>query len=220
MIRFLPLAFALLSSPCFAVVQHEFGPGLHYLRVTDLTKDSAELQKALSQESLVLDLRFARSTPDAATVLASKLDEPPPGKNGFRLILINPSSAAEITEALARARPREITIGPKTPALRPDIVVPATVEEDREAYEALNRGTPIEKLISSNLEKRRYDEASLARTHGNGASTEDHASRDETPDTTSAKSEKPTAPRPAIPPPDLVLTRALQIYRALLSAKK
>ncbi len=227
--------------PAWAVIQRDLGQGLNYVRISDLSKDAEELKNALTKEAVVLDLRNTIATPEATAALNLQLNEIPPGMNGVRLILINPTSAAEIVQAVSLPRPRTLTVGPRTPALFTDIAVPTPVDEDRRAYDALADDTPIDGLISSNPGKKRFDEAALTRTHTNGAAapvtddagTEDGAERvtstpPPSPSTAASKpveaaaSAAPAAAPAGKKPPvrhDLVLERAVQLHRALLALK-
>lgn len=222
--RLLPLIFALPAiAPIIAAAPQDLGEGLSYARITDLAKDSADLHAALGKEAAIIDLRNATGTPDALAQLARDLNQPATGAHAIRLILINPTTAADVVAAVSVPHPRQLTIGPKSPALQPDVAVSTTVEQDRDAYTAGLEGTPIEKLTNGNPEKRRFDEAALARTH-NGAAA---AAESQIPDGEDADPEPPKAPPPPAPaaapvagPRDLVLARAIQIHRALLAVKK
>ena len=223
MIRWLRFSvFLSVTTLGWAAGQHELIPGLPYFRIADFAKDSADVQTALSNDSVVLDLRFAVGSADAAAAFALQLDKPRPNPHGVRLILINPSSSAAIIEAVSRPRPHQLTIGPRTPALSPDIAVAASVEEDRRAYDALTSGTSLEKLISSNPEKKRFDEAALAKSRANAAAAE-HDDDTDSPEVGAVArpvAEKDTPPPPPPTPHDLVLERAAQVYRALVAAKR
>lgn len=224
MIRRLFFPFLFLAiAPLRAMSPPELAPGLAYFRITDLTKDAADVITALGKDSVVLDLRCALGSPEAAAALGQRLEKPHPGGHGVWLILINPSSAADIVDVVSRPHPHQLTVGPRTPALAPDIAVSTSAEEDRRAYDALASGTPLEKLISSNPEKKRFDEAALARTRAKAAADSERDAEDadspELADTPAhPATEKAPAPPPAIPH-DLVLERAAQIYRALLVGK-
>jgi len=227
MMRWLRFSLVLcVVSLSWAAPSREIAPGLPYFRIADLAKDTADLQSALTSDSVVLDLRSATGSADAAAALALRLEQPRPAGRGVRLILVNPGTAAEIVAAVSRPHPRQLTIGPSTPALAPDIAVTTSVEDDRRAYEALASGTPLEKLLSSNLDKKRFDEAALARTRANAAAVtaNEHDADDPDPGevepATPPATEKKATPAPPVTPHDLVLERAAQIYRALLAIKK
>lgn len=221
-----PVAAAIVLLSCFALsglaaVQSDLGQGLSYTRIGDLTKDAQELQSALSKDAVVIDFRNATSTPDAAAALNIRLDQAPASPRGLRILLVNPGTAAEVVDVLSRIHPRELTVGPKTPAIAPDIVVATPVEEDRKAYEALASGTPLEKLISANPEKRRFDEASLARSHASPANAADaDPDTDESPEAPKPAAPAPPKLTPPAPPRDLVLIRAIQLHRALTALKQ
>lgn len=213
----------LAASPLWGGAPVDLGHGLVYFRIADLTKEDADVQTALTKSSVVIDFRNATCSPEAAAALNLKLEQAPPGPNGIRLLLINPESSAVLVEAVSHAHPRELTLGPRTPALAPDIAVSTSVDEDRRAYDALVAGAAIDKLISSNPEKRRFDEAVLARNHANGAASNDAEPEPEdaasTAEPTPAPSPEKKDPAPALPH-DLVLGRAVQIHRALSAMKR
>jgi hypothetical protein len=144
-----------------------------------------------------------------------------------RIVLINATTSPALIAALGHEHPSVITLGPRTPALAPDIAVAISNEDDLRAFNALANGTPLNKLINDNREKRRYDEAKLVQDHGNGVTPPDSILPAEAEDDTvkteptagkkASPSEKKAAPVPVI---DLVLERAVQIHRSLLALKK
>lgn len=228
--------FIALAASSFGALEHDLGQGLAYARIADLNKDAAALDEALARDAVVIDLRNTRANPEEVARLAQRLDQAPPGPHGLRLILVNPTTDAALVSAVTQDHPRELTLGPKTPALVTDIPVSISVEDDRRAYEALNTGADLEKLISSNPEKRRFDEATLAHNHAlppaTGPGTTDDDAEPELP-TPAADSPAPAGaadaistaaaptptPTPALPH-DLVLARAIQLHRAIVAARK
>jgi len=128
-----------------------------------------------------------------------------------------------------------ITLGARTPALTPDIAVSVSSEDDRHAYDAFGDGTPLDKLLNSALEKKRFDEAALVRDRANamnpnsdlGSDDDTSALSPEAPEVAPSVSLARPAPAPvpakkAEPPPiiDAVLQRAVQLHRALVALKK
>ena len=95
---FLTAAFFFASSPfAYALVEHDLGEKLVYLRTTDIAADLKALeQKLAATPAVVLDLRTARADTPTARVLRGLL---PPAKNaGIRLILIADRTDARIQE--------------------------------------------------------------------------------------------------------------------------
>jgi hypothetical protein len=83
-------------------------------------------------------------------------------------------------------------------------------KREREAYDALEGGTPVAKLLDDNPEKARNDEARLAKDHlsdGELASSGD----------TGPLHDSPPVPGPLV---DAVLGRAVQFYHTLLALKR
>lgn len=223
MTRWLRLsAFLLITSLGWASSsQQELVPGLLYFRITDYQKDAADLQTALTKGSVVLDLRSTDGSAEAAVNLTQQLEKARVGERGIRLILINPSTSPEIVRTVTRPRARQLTIGPRAPEVTPDIAVASSAEEDRRAYDALASGTPLDKLISSTTDKKRFDEAALVRSRAGVTSP----ASESVAEATEAENVAPTTTKetgPVTPPlpHDLVLERAVQIYRALLIAKR
>ncbi|PTY02513.1 hypothetical protein DB347_24225 [Opitutaceae bacterium EW11] len=211
------LVFFLLSVPSWAALQRDVGQGLVYVRIADLTKDAATLEEALTKPDVVLDFRFAAATVASIESLNLRLEAKTPPPKGLRLFLVNPQTDQRLAGVLTNERPRELTIGPASPALVVDIPVSTTEEEDRRAYEALAAGTPVEKLTSSNTDKRRFDELSLAHNRGGEIPTQDEDNQAPPPEAMEATE---PAKKEMAPPHDAVLERAIQIARSLPILRK
>jgi hypothetical protein len=223
------LAGSLLSFPTFAAAAptapapasasiQELEKGLAYARISDLGRDASQLEAALSKPTVVLDLRDAAGTAAEAKTLASRLVQMPPKPTDHRLILINPHTAAPILSAVQIAEPRQLTIGPRADGFQVDIAVPISVEDDERAFAAFASGTPLNKLDDSNPEKKRYDEATLAKNRA-AAVAEAEGDNDDIDTPADAQTQTPnTAPekKPENQIHDAVLERAVQLHRALL----
>jgi len=208
-----------------AAIEKELGQALAYLRVTDADADSALVVDTISRRpALVLDLRSV-STANRLTETVHSALAKPPAPHAVRIILINATTTPALVATLADALPSVVTIGPRSPALTPDIAVTISAEEDLRAFDALTNGTPLEKLISDSQDKPRYDEAKLVQDHANGVTPpeamlpadadDDSVAGDAEPKKKPADAEK--KPAPLI---DLVLERAVQLHRSLLALKK
>jgi len=225
---FFALLLCLAAAPSLhAALEKELGQALAYLRVTDAVADKALVVDTIDRRpALVLDLRsllVADGLADAIRVALAK----PPAAHAVRIVLLNSTTAPALVAAITDSLPSVISIGPRSPAIAPDIAVAISDEEDRRALAALATGTPVEKLISDPHDKPRYDEARLVQDHANGITPPDSAlPADADDDSVSpeppaekkpAEADKKTAPAPAI---DLVLERAVQLHRSLLTLKK
>jgi hypothetical protein len=210
-----------------AALEKDLGQALAYLRVTDASADTALVVDTIGRRpALVLDLRSQPVANGLAEAIQTALAKPP-GAHALRVILINSTTAPALVTAITDSLPSVITIGPRSPAITPDIAVAVTDAEDRRAFAALADGAPLEKLISDPHDKPRYDEAKLVQDHANGITPpdsvlpadadDDSVTTDSLGEKKNADAEKKPAPAPAI---DLVLERAVQLHRSLLTLKK
>jgi|GEM_PF-875156 len=211
---FLSISFASLAvcaAPAPAAVQ-QLEKGLTYARITDLGRDAAQLEAALAQPAVILDLRDATGTSAEAKALAGRLAQMPPKPADHRLILINPSTDAAILSTVDIPEPRQLTVGPRAAGFQVDIAVPVSVDDDQHAFAAFAQGAPLNKLDDSNPQKKRNDEAALAKNRA--AAVAEAEGEDDGPpaDVTPAPAEK----KPEAPAHDLVLERAVQLHHALL----
>ena len=198
--------FCVLFSVAVAGPQ-ELAPDLNYLRVHRLAADLPALEGALSgPRALVLDLRHATATEDAAHQLRSALTRQPAGRTFF--ILVGPATPPIVTDALPGGA---MTLGIFEANPAPRVPVRQPADADRRAYDALEAGTPLATLISGRMEKERYDEAMLVQEFQNGNPSPEPPPP---PDPTAAK---PAAPE--VPPTDRVLQRAVHLHRALLALR-
>jgi hypothetical protein len=89
--------------------------------------------------------------------------------------------------------------------MAPLISVNVSPEADRRAYDALEKGSDVQSLLSDYPDKPRIDEAYLEK---------EHIADSDAPDVIS---DKPPPPRPLV---DAMLQRAVQLHRGLLALKK
>ena len=189
----------------------DLGQGLVYLRIHSVAESDAALHQAVPGASaLVLDLRYATAGADAAATLQSALASRTAGAPLF--ILVSPATPAALA-AVIRNSPA-LTLGVLGSAPAPKVVVQTDAATDRRAYDALETGTALEKLITGKIEKERFDEATLVHEFKNG-----------NPDAEPPPPPDPTAPKAAgapetpVPLTDRVLQRAIHLHRALLALK-
>jgi hypothetical protein len=208
---------SLLLAPCLKATEPtDLGQGLAYLRVHSVTESEADLRQALpGTGALVLDLRYATADRDAATFLQAALAERPARAPLF--ILVSPATPKTLGRVVAASTALTLGAPGSTPA--PKVVVQTDAAADRRAYDALETGTALEKLISGKIEKERFDEASLMDEFKNG-----HAEPAPPPlsDPAAPKSadtpkqaDTPEKEPPPAPPTDRVLQRAVHLHQAL-----
>jgi len=219
--------FLLALSGLHAALEKELGQALAYLRITDVNADAALVVDTIERRpALVLDLRSLPVADGLAESIQAALAKPP-APHAIRIVLINSTTAPALVAATTQALPSVVTIGPRSPAITPDIAVTITDEEDRRAFAALATGTALEKLITDSHEKPRYDEAKLVQDHANGVTTpdsvlpadadDDSVTSEPVGDKKVPNADKKTPPAPVV---DLVLERAVQLHRSLLALKK
>ncbi len=189
----------------------DLGQGLAYLRIHSVAESAAALQKAVpGAGALVLDLRYVTVNDDAAASLKAALAGH--GTATPLFLLVSPATPPELAAVIRTAPVFTLGILGSVPA--PKVVVQADGTADRRAYDALETGTALDKLVTGKLEKERFDEATLVHEFKNG-----------NPDAEPPPPPDPTAPKPAgetekpAPLTDRVLQRAIHLHRALLALK-
>jgi hypothetical protein len=191
----------------------DLGQGLSYLRIHSVADSEAALRKAVpGTGALVLDLRYATANDESAAALQTALAGRPAGTPLF--ILVSPATPPVLGPVIG-ASPA-LTLGAAGSLPTPKVIVQADAATDRRAYDALDAGTALPKLISGKIEKERFDEATLVQEFKNG-----------NPDAAPLPAPDPTAPKPAgasekeppAPLVDRVLQRAVHLHRALLALK-
>lgn len=204
--RLVLLLAALGSVPAAELA--DLGQGLAYLRVHSLA-DS--VKAAGAPAALVLDLRYA-TTDDAATAaLQAALARRPASSPLF--ILVSPATPATLAPVISQSPALTLGLAGSQPA--PKVVVRTDAATDRQAYDALEAGTPVDQLISGKIEKERFDEATLVEEFKNG-----------NPDAAPPPAPDPTVPKPDGAPEkpavltDRVLQRAVHLHRALLALRR
>lgn len=190
----------------------DLGSGLAYLRIHSVADSEAALRKAVpGAGALVLDLRYATASDESAAALKSALARRPTNTPLF--ILVSPATPSAVAPAIVQSP--ALTLGAPGSAPGPKVVVLTDAATDRRAYDALETGTSLEKLISGKIAKDRFDEATLVHEFKNG-----------NPDAAPAPLPDPTAPKPAGTPEqpaplvDRVLQRAVHLHRALQALRR
>ncbi len=222
------LLFSVLCLLSSATELTDLGQGLSYLRIHSVADSEAALRKAVpGAGALVLDLRYATANDESAAALRTALAGRPASTPLF--ILISPATPPVLGPVIA-ASPA-LTLGTAGSLSTPKVIVQTDAATDRRAYDALDAGTPLAKLISGKIEKERFDEATLVQEFKNG---NPDAAPIPPPDPTAALPGNPaehgvsgtnTGPAaagngaPPAPLVDRVLQRAVHLHRALLALK-
>ncbi len=210
--KHLLLLFIVLSflSSALATAPADLGQGLAYLRVHSLAADYQSIDAAVrDSRALVLDLRYIDAPPGSLKTLQDSLARRPAAATLF--VLLSPATP----DGLAATLPANaFTLGIPQLNPAPKITVQQTPAADRQAYDALETGTPLSALITGKIEKERYDESSLVQDFRNGNS---NPAPPPLPNPTTGNAAAPPGKVP--PPTDRVLQRALHLHRALLALR-
>lgn len=211
MIRILAAFCLLFPALCLsarAAEPIELAADLGYLRIHSLVVEREFLAAALRQSrALVLDLRYPLDERDAGEVLRQELSSQTTKPRLY--VLVSPATPVPIVGAIASSQTKLITLGVKGSRPEPQVAVLQVAADDRRAFDAFTRGTPLAELISGKIEKERYDEATLVQEFNNGA-----------------PEPKPleVTPAPTTEPPprltDRVLQRTLHLHRALQTLRR
>ncbi len=228
-LRWLLLALcSLLLAPCSKATElTDLGQGLAYLRIHSVAGSEVAIRKAVpGAGALVLDLRYATASDESAAILKSALTGRP--TNVALFILVSPETPPVLTLMINSSA--ALILGAPGSVPTPKVVVQTDATTDRHAYDALDAGTALEKLISGKIEKERFDEATLVQEFKNGhpdAAPLPGGRPGPTPANPPAGtvSPDPTVPKPTgtpekpTPLTDRVLQRAVHLHRALLALK-
>jgi hypothetical protein len=207
----LPFRLLLGAATCFvaaaassATLVRDLGQGLTYYRVHELPAD-LPAPPGGRPGACVVDLRFAKADELAASALKAWLRFNASPHAPIFVLENSATSPALLAAAGSGGPPGLLVVAPAGEGLSPDVAVRFAKESDSQAYQALERGTPVASLLSDNPEKPRVDEAYLEK---------EHLSDGDVPD---AATDRPSPPSPLV---DRVLQRSLQLHRGLLALKK
>jgi hypothetical protein len=194
-------------------LQRDLGQGLQFFRAhilpADLPSDKAK------SGPLVLDLRYTLAETDAAKALDAWLKFRATERTPV-LVLFNPDTALSLRDLLASAegQPGLITLGRPAATFIPDIPIDCSPDEERKAYDALEKVDSADPVLRENIDKPRVDEASIMRARAETSSPAEVESKDLV-----ENADKKPAAVPATPI-DRPLQRAVQLHRALLALKR
>jgi hypothetical protein len=205
---------SVLCIPISAAEVTDLGQGLSYLRVHSIAGSDAALRGMASTGALVLDLRYATADDTAAARLRDALANRSAGS--LLMVLVSPATPASLSAVIATSS--ALTLGAPGSVPPPKVTVQTEAAADRRAFDALDAGADLSKLITGRIEKDRFDEATLVQEFKSGNhDAEPPPLPDPADPKPNAKAAKETTP--AVPT-DRVLQRAVNLHRALLALKK
>lgn len=187
-----------------APITRDLGQGLPYFRSGSLPAD-LPADAVATPKGCVLDLRYAQGESDSGAALAAWLKRRATPRTPV-LVLANAATAPALRAVLGPHDPAGgvIVIGVAGADFAPDLEVAMSAADERRAYDALAEGVSLAVLLTDNPDKVRNDEASLSKDRLAEASADA---------VTEAK-------KPAPPPVDAVLQRAVHIHRGWAALKK
>ncbi len=203
----LVLAAATLALAAAGRVERDLGGGLVYVRVHRLPADLPETPVG-RVPPCVIDLRFVAADDAAAAAFAAWLKFRASLRSPV-FVLANAETAEPLRKSLAtRERGAGVmVVGAASEHLQPDVEVKTTADDERRAYDAVEKGAALTAVLADNPHKVRHDEASLVRETQVRPLPE------------VAEPGEGSAPADT-PPIDATLQRALHLHRALVAMKK
>lgn len=202
------LGWGAASAATAAPLERELGHGLKLYRVHELPADLPPAPPASGRvPACVVDVRFARAEAEAATAFEAWLRfRAKPRAPVF--VLANAETAPALLRVLGNreAGTGVVVIGAPSRNLEPDVVARTSGEDERRAYDALEKGAGVASLLTEHPDKVRNDEASLSRDRLA------EASADITADAMAGKKDAP--------PIDAALQRAVHLHRTLVALRK
>jgi hypothetical protein len=204
-IRLIILSWFLVSGLALAApLERDVGAGLIYVRVHSIPADLPATPGG-RVPACIVDVRYVETDGDGAAAFAAWLK----GRATTRtpvFVIANADTARPLLKELgAHERGTGIAVvGIPRGSFKPDVSVNASADDERKAYDALEKGAAIGTLLSDNPNKVRNDEASLSKDRLAEASAEaTDGSAKQTP-----------------PPIDAALQRAVHLHRALVALKR
>ena len=199
----LSVLFLALEAPAAEGVR-DLGHGLSYYRIHSLPEDLPTPPSG-RPGACVLDLRFAKADLETAAALKAWVRFNATARSPI-FVLENAATALPLKRVLRGNRSGGIIVlAPADADLTPDITVTVAPDDDRSAYEAVEKGAPVETLLQDYPDKPRIDEAYLEK---------EHIPDSDAPDLPDEKD------LPARPKVDRLLQRAVQLHRGLLALKR
>ncbi len=201
---FLFAACAAAPGAVAATLVRDLGQGLTYYRVHEIPQDQPAPISG-RPGACILDVRFAKADELGASALRAWVMFNVSAHAPIFILENSQTDPALLAVFPTRGPAGLIVLAPESARIGPQIAVKVAPEDDRKAYDALEKGAAIESLLSDYPDKPRVDEAYLEK---------EHIADSEAPD---LPTDKPSPPRPMV---DSMLQRAVQLHRGLLALKK
>ena len=204
--RLIFLVFSLALLPRLAEaapLARDLGAGLIYVRVRELPGD-LPTQPAGPAPACVVDVRYAPADRDVASAFSAWLKFRATVRSPV-FVLANRETSVELRRVIREPHRGTgiVVIGIAGPDFEPDVAVRSTPENEKLAYEALGKETPLSALLADHPDKLRNDEARLAR-----------------PSAPPPEDEPADTAKPGSPGVDATLQRAVHLHRSLVALRR
>lgn len=193
---------ALAQAAAAATLIRDLGQGLTYYRVHEIPQDQPSASRA---GACVLDLRYAKSDEMGASALRAWVSFNASVQAPVFVLENAQTDPALLAVFASRGPAGMLVLAPASARLGPQISVIVSPEDDRKAYDALEKGADVRTLLSDYPDKPRIDEAYLEK---------EHIADSDAPEVPTDK------PLPARPTVDAMLQRAVQLHQGLLALKR
>lgn len=148
-----------------APLTRDLGQGLGYVRLHELPGDLPP-RSAGAATPCVVDVRYVRADAEVAGAFVAWLRFRATPRSPVFVLANVDTSEALVGPLVGRGRASGIVvIGAARGGFHPDVSVNFSEEGERRAYNALEQGAALEKLLTDNPGKVRNDEASLVKDH-------------------------------------------------------
>jgi hypothetical protein len=153
----------------------------------------------------ILDLRYVSADAEEAAAFSSWLKSRATPRTPV-FVLANAAASLPLVKVLAvhERGTGIVVVGIERAPFRPDVAVKASEDDERRAYDALEKGVALSALLTDHPNKVRNDEASLSKDRLAEASADAAV----------------PASKEAPPPIDATLQRAVHLHRALVALRK
>ena len=203
-VRLLLFALFLPTWVLAAPLEREVGSGLVYVRVHAIPADLPAKPSGRTPACIV-DVRYVDADGDGAAAFAAWIKARATPRTPVFVIANADTARPLLKELSAHERGTGIAVvGIPRGSFKPDVAVNASADDERKAYDAMERGATIGTLLADNPNKVRNDEASLSKDRLAEASAEAAEG--------SAKQASPAI--------DAALQRAVHLHRALVALKR
>lgn len=199
------LASPFISSA--APLERDLGQGLRLIRLHELPADLPTAAPEKRAAPVVVDIRYVHADDEAAAAFHAWVKARATSR-GPVFLLANADTSRDLLKPFTDRQPesRVVVIGVPARRFQPHVTVQMSADDERRAYDALEKGATLASVLVDNPSKVRNDEASLSRDRLAEASADTAADE--------------LAPKSDAPPVDATLQRAVHLHRTLVALRR